>query len=173
MSRPNRNYRSKLTQSELLSELTYDPDTGIFVRKELKAHESRRTRGLAGTIAGGYVSINVKGEIYRAHRLAWLYMTGAWPDGDIDHIDRNRSNNRWSNLRACTPEENAQNVAIVSRSKNKLALVGAHWCKQIKRWKSSIQVGGKIIRLGTFSTAQDAHAAYLSAKYELHPLSRS
>lgn len=97
-----------LTQDDLKYYLNYDPLTGIFTRVRSAGGKK------AGTVAGytdplGYIIIQVKGVSYRAHRLAFLYMEGAFPPDQVDHIDRNPSNNAWSNLRKCTSAENQLN----------------------------------------------------------------
>lgn len=109
-----------ISHKELTEKLTYDPDSGIFTWNV----ETRRVP--AGSIAGGslevvsrnnrYVKIGVGGRRYLAHRLAWYYMTGEWPEFCIDHIDRNTVNNRWSNLRAATHHQNRLNQKVRSDS---------------------------------------------------------
>lgn len=79
-----------LTQSELKNKLTYNPETGLFGRKNK----------IAGSLRpNGYIQIGINKKLFRAHRLAFLYMTGEWPKSDVDHIDMDRKNNKWANLR--------------------------------------------------------------------------
>ena len=99
------------------------------------------------------------------HRAAWLLETGAWPSNDIDHRDGDRSNNRWSNLREATRQENRQNL---SRRNKKGRLRGC--VKYYKKWKAQIKMpGGAPMYLGLFATEEEAHAAYCEAKKRLHP----
>jgi hypothetical protein len=103
---------STLNHRQLLVLFSYDPDTGLFTRLVTTGSRSQ-----AGEIAGskdsqGYWQISINHRVHRAHRLAWLYMMGEWPDAEIDHRDLNRSNNRWSNLR---PATRAQNEAVKVR----------------------------------------------------------
>lgn len=102
-----------LTQLRLKELLHYDPVTGHFTW--IVANSNRAP---AGTPAGrtgnshGYCPIGIDGKRYRAHRLAWLYMTGEWPPEHIDHINGVRSDNRWHNLRAATLKENNRNMGL-------------------------------------------------------------
>jgi len=109
----------------------------------------------------GYQRIRIDGHIYRAHRLAFLYMTGKWPSVWLDHEDVNRSNNRWANLRKTTP---SFNIANSPRGRgNKSGLKGAYWHKREQKWRAQIGVNRRTIHLGRFDTAEDAHAAYFAA----------
>ena len=83
--------------------LSYNPDTGEFTRPTYK-------RKLAGCLRkDGYIVIRVKNVLYLAHRLAFFYMTGSWPKDQLDHINMNRSDNRWGNLREATNSQNMMN----------------------------------------------------------------
>lgn len=140
--------------------LSYNPETGMFTRRT-------NTYGAkAGDVAGhvtkrGYIEIDVGGCRCLGHRLAWLYVYGEWPKSQIDHKDRNTSNNAIKNLRPATPSQNAFNTK--KRAGTGTPLKGAHWCKRTNCWRPSIKVDGRTIYLGRFETAQEAHAAYLGA----------
>ena len=97
------------------------------------------------------------------HRAAWLLATGHWPPEEIDHDDRDRSNNRWINLRCATHGQNRQNL---SRRNSAGRLRGTH--PYYRKWKSTIRVDGRTIYLGLFDTEEQAHEAYLSMKRALH-----
>jgi hypothetical protein len=154
-----------LTQERLKELLDYDQETGIFVWKEPITNIS------VGVVAGtlndqGYLIIGLDNERYRAHRLAWFYVYGKWPDNQIDHRDHNRSNNRIKNLRDFTHSENNQNQ-ICAQDKNKSTkLLGAY--PNGSGFMARIQVNGKDKYLGTFRSPEAAHAAYILAKRELH-----
>lgn len=110
------------TRLEIL--LTYNPDTGLF--KWRGGHK----RVLPGMVAGtpdkeGYVCIMVDQKMYKLHRLAWLWMTGKWPKNEIDHIDNEKANNRFNNLREATRKENAQYMARNKLIRNAHKLGGA------------------------------------------------
>lgn len=101
---------SEITIVDLKSVLFYDPKTGHWgwIAKRSK-HASRRKSGQkAGFITtGGYVGIQVFGKRYLAHRLAWFYMTGEWPEHTVDHINFIRCDNRWENLQDITQAKNS------------------------------------------------------------------
>lgn len=144
--------------------LAYDAETGIF------AWKISRGSAKAGTVAGslnalGYSPIGVDGIRYYAHRLAFLIQTGAWPQYDVDHINGVCSDNRWSNLRDVTVSTNLQNQRA-ARADSSTGLLGASPNKG--GFVAQIQVDGRNQYLGTFLTAEQAHAAYLSAKRQNH-----
>lgn len=112
------------------------------------------------------MSIKINGRLYLAHRLAFLYMTGEFPQFQVDHIDRTKTNNRWANLREATGAQNKQNTKH-SMPRNTTGLLGVS--RSLKRYIARIQSGGKSIYLGTFQTALGAHAAYRKAKKIHHP----
>lgn len=155
-----------LTAQRLREILRYDPLTGIFTWRA-----SRGRMAKAGAVAGsldrsGYVCIGTCGRLHFAHRLAWLYITGEWPADSIDHIDTEKTNNKWSNLRQATYAQNSQNKRR-ARIDNKCGLLGASPHKN--RWRATIKINRKRVHIGVFDTPELAHAAYLAAKAELHP----
>jgi hypothetical protein len=124
----------------------------------------------AGTVdAQGYGVIKLNGIHYKAHRLAWLVVTGAWPQGQIDHIDGNRRNNAFSNLRDVDAATNAQNTRRARRDNKSSRFLGVSWDKQYKRWSASISKHGRQVRLGRFTSEDEAAQAYIAAKRLLHP----
>jgi hypothetical protein len=157
---------SDLTAARLRELLTYHPETGVFTRN------STRRRWLAGEEVGSssklhaYYRLKVDGGYYPAHRLAWLYMTGEWPSEFIDHIDRNRRNNVWKNLRDVTQTVNQYNVVAPQRN-NKLGVRGV--CSTKWGFQASIRVDGRLRYLGHFKTLEEAAQAYLNAKQKVCP----
>jgi hypothetical protein len=150
-----------LTQYRLRELLNYNPETGVFTWLTKTA---RRIH--IGDIAGckttkGYLVVSIDYRLYFAHRLAFLYMTGASPNSQIDHIDGNRANNRFENLRDVSRSVNLQNTKRASKN-NKTGLLGVGRCAN--RFRSTIQVSGKPLHLGMFATPELAHAAYIEAK---------
>lgn len=114
----------------------------------------------------GYRRINVDGVKYYEHRLVWFYMTGEWPKNQIDHIDGDRLNNRFANLREATPCENARNTKI--RKHNTSGIMGVVFDKSRNKWKAQITFKGRGICLGRFDDKEAARAAYEGAKAQLH-----
>lgn len=155
----------KLTAQRLRELIAYDPETGLFTNRA--ARKKIQIGDPAGGVdkSTGYIVIGMDRESYYGHRLAYLYMTGEWPAELVDHKDGIKTNNAWSNLRPATRrinQENQRHATKISAS----GLLGAY--RKRNKWQSAIQVKGKIIRLGTFDTALQAHTAYVKAKRELH-----
>lgn len=154
--------RAELTLDFLRSILHYEPETGRFTWLV-----SRMWRIKAGDVAGhvlatnGYRRINIRGKVYFAHRLAFFYMTGKWPAGDVDHKLGHRDDNRWSQIRPATRAENMMNLQGPHRD-NKVGLLGVSPCNG--RFAAHIRLKGRNKYLGTFDTPELAHAAYLNAK---------
>ena len=139
-----------LTQEVLKQHLDYDPDTGVFIRK---------TGYLAGTVAGyigknGYRYISVRNKDYLAHRLAWLYMHGAWPQNDIDHKNRVRLDNRIENLRDVTKSVNLLNQGL--HTDNTSGVRNVYWHKQNKKWVVNRNQNNKRYYVGSFETIEEA-----------------
>jgi hypothetical protein len=114
----------------------------------------------AGVVAGwinpnGYVMIGINSKTYRAHRLAYLYMKGFFPKNiDIDHIDRNKLNNSWHNLRLVSRQCNSRNAHI--SSKNTSGVTGVCYNNKYKKWLSHIKISGKLLNIGLYSNFYDA-----------------
>lgn len=140
--------------------LRYDPETGIFYR--LTKRGSKKVGDIAGRPHNmGYVTICFDGQNCLAHRLAWLYMTGEWPTGEIDHWDLCRNNNRWANLRDATRTQNARNR--VKYKNNTTGFKGVSYNKHAKKFNAFITVDLKRHYLGCFDSAEQAYAAYCEA----------
>ncbi len=160
-----------MNQSELKRWLSYDSATGIFtwIMKPSK-------RVCVGDVAGrtrksdGYVEIGLNKKQYLAHRLAWLYVYGEWPICNIDH--RRGLGNDIENLRECRQWQNCQNQTVYRNSAS--GLIGAissidYRCDPPRlRHRAQIRVNGRYYHLGSFTSAIDAHEAYLKAKKKLH-----
>ena len=158
---------SDLTSEQLRELLNYDPQTGVFmwcnpITNAVKAGQS------AGHVdkSHGYRKISVAGGQYYAHRLAWFYMTGKWPRSQIDHINMDRADNRFCNLREATNAENNNNRGLSRR--NTSGAKGVHFFRRVKKWKVAIRNNGQQIHLGYFSTKSEAEAAYARAAEDLH-----
>lgn len=158
-----------LTQDALKTVIEYDAQKGTIKRISGRDIYITKDGEQAGWVNNaGYRMISLFGRQYLAHRVAWLYMTGSWPSGEIDHINRVRSDNSWNNLRDITHKQNIENVSKEKPCKKYSKLAGANWDKSTGSWKSCICVNGKHIHLGRFKTDSEAHEAYVSAKRSLH-----
>jgi len=157
----------KVTQEQLKLYVSYAPMTGIFTRiKALGNQKARWENKPTGSVSGnGYILIGLLGRQVQAHRLAWLYMTGNLPKQDIDHINGNKKDNRWENLRDVSRAENLHN----QRKSNKNNISG-YLGVSVKRskYQARIVAEGKCQSLGVFDTPEEAHEAYIKAKRELH-----
>lgn len=153
------------TQARLKEILSYDPNTGIFMR--LTSSGGRKAGSIAGSPHGrGYLKLMVDNKKYFAHRLAWLFETGEWPKFNIDHIDGNKSNNSFRNLRDINQSSNLQNQKKAKSDNRSTGILGAY--KHRDKFVACINISGKKTHLGVFDTADDAHEAYLKAKREHH-----
>lgn len=159
-----------MTHDELLSLWVYDPDTGEF-----RWRQNRQPNHKPGDLAGGpdpvrrgqtYWRIRLFGKRMAAHRLAWFYVRGTWPSGEIDHINGNAMGNRIVNLREVDRIENAQNLRK-ARADSASGLIGAMRASR-GRFQALIKANGKRHYLGSFKTAVEAHEAYVAAKRRLH-----
>jgi hypothetical protein len=156
-----RRFRKSITADRLRELLHYDPVSGIFTWRV-----DRGCRPCKGQTAGtpdaqGHLMIRVDYHIYKAHRLAWLYMTGDWPASLIDHADRNPANNKWENLRAATQQTNAWNM------RSRMPKSGFRGVRRHRNgFVAYIYEGNRGIYLGSFKTAEAASAAHIAAVKE-------
>jgi hypothetical protein len=106
----------------------------------------------------------VDGHTYHEHRLAWFYMKGVWPKGDIDHIKGDKSDNRITNLREATTSQNKANERI--RVNNTSGYKGVTWHRKRRKWEAHIGVNGKGLTLGYFDSPERAFIAYMKAAWD-------
>ena len=163
-----------LTAAQLRAALDYEPDTGMFIWKPRKDGEKMNT--WAGRRAGchkkgpahDYIVIRVNYQLYRAHRLAWLWMTGEWPGPgiEVDHRDNNPLNNKWRNLRLATSSQSKMNTK--KRSDNTTGHKGVWFEKRRNSWVVEIWADGRKHYVGAFPTAEIAKSARDHAARRLH-----
>lgn len=156
-----------LTQSRLRELFDYNPETGVFTRLKLSGRRAKLTDPVGTPDGFGYLRVTIDSSKERLHRLAFLYMTGVLPGLEVDHINRNRSDNRWINLRLVTPMQNRQNLSLDSR--NSSGATGVTWFAPSASWRVRIAVAGKTIHLGHFRLLPDAIEARRAAKSVYHP----
>jgi hypothetical protein len=152
---------ANVTQDRLKELVHYDPVSGIFTRIKDVAGNAKAGDQLRSTNSHGYLQARIDGKYYVLHRLAFLYMNGAMPDVDVDHINRDRSDNRWGNLREATRSQNLRNAGAYKA--NKSGYRGVSLKKKTNKWVAQISLDKKLHHLGYYETAEDAHAAYLEA----------
>ena len=136
-----------ITREWLLANFYYCPETGVLINLQKYARP----------ITGSHVMI--KGKIYYVHRLAWLYVTGKWPDGQIDHLNRDSKDSRFKNLRDVTDGENKQNCGTYRRG----------WTKHGNKYRVKVATNGVGTYIGSFDTPEEAHVKYLEIKRQVHP----
>ena len=154
-----------LTQERLKELLIYNPETGEFFWR-VRAGSAAAGRRADCKASQGYVRIRVDGVSYLAHRLAWLYCKGQFPEGTIDHKNRIRSDNRIANLRDVSHRENHENKSM--HSNNTSGVQGVYWCKRSERWIASIKINYKNKHIGAFLSIEEAAKARAEAKEKLH-----
>lgn len=153
-------------RARVVEHLHYDGASGVFTWKK-----SPTPRIPAGSVAGSisdksYLVIVCMGRLLQAHRIAWLLTHGKWPLGDIDHINGNRTDNRIANLRDVTRSVNQQNLKGARRD-NTTGHLGVKRARN-GRFEARINLHGRYVHIGTFPTAAEAHAAYLTTKRNHH-----
>lgn len=160
-----------LTQTNLKHLVFYDEKSGQFFYRN-RFHSCLNGIEITSDFRSEYFRIKIEGMSYAAHRLAWLYMTGAFPKETIDHIDMDKYNNRFANLREATRSQQKANARKRVDSSSKYKCVS--WRPRQKKWSATICKNGKRRHLGYFETAEIAHAAYvMAAKREFGEFARS
>ena len=155
------NFKNDLTANYIRSILNYNSETG-----ELTWKISKGPRAKLGQIAGcgdkyGYIVIRINDKLYKAHRLAWLWVTGEWPQKGLDHKNGITSDNSWENLREASQLENSRNT-IISKD-NTSGYKGICWNKASKKWQAQITINKKAKYLGCFNTKEEASLVYKKA----------
>jgi len=152
-----------LTQARLKELLSYDPVTGLFTWRV-----NRRGHVVAGQRAGcdngpnGYRVLKVAGRVYLEHRLAWFYVTGEWPERDVDHVNGNRKENSFLNLRPATRKQNLENQKL--RIDNTSGHRGVTLDKRTGRFVARIFHNRRGYHIGVFDTAEQAAVAAKSKR---------
>lgn len=173
---------SKISIETLQEALSYNPETGVLTWRKRPLHhfKSENARNRCNTLFAGqpaFTSLNNTGYLHGlcnrvpllAHRVAWALTYGLWPDGQIDHIDGDRTNNRIVNLRDATGQENSKNRQL--RSDNKSGCVGVQWHKKTQKWRAFISGADGLKHLGVFTNLDEAIAARKAAEreHDFHP----
>lgn len=150
-----------IQESNLLrSVFRYDPATGHLYKRGQDTPSGRLA-------TKGYRQVFALGKRHMAHRLVWLYFNDEWPPGQLDHINRNKDDNRIENLRVVTNQQNQENVALWSNNRSGFRGVSI---SASGVFRADIRVDGKTIHLGTFRSAEDAALARMAAEREYYSL---
>lgn len=145
--------------------LDYDPETGAMTWRASPANNVRVGDEVGSVNSEGYRGTKLNGRHVTVHRLAWLLMTGEWPDDQIDHINGNRADNRWRNLRQASARENASNTRTRQASGYRGVYPNPR-CKR-KKWCATIRADGRCVYLGGYETPEAAAAAYDAAAKQI------
>lgn len=148
-----------ISEYELKQKYRYDPDTGLFTRLFPCGQSS-----VGSLDRGGHRQIKINGKMYYAHRLAFLYMTGAFPEGPVDHRNCVRDDNRWCNLRPASANQNQHNA--LRRKDNTTGFKGVYSVKG--KWTALVVYRTKRYHLGTFDTVEEANEVRQLAAEMLH-----
>ena len=159
------NVRDHPTADELRRLVHYDPPTGVFRWRKSQKNGAIPPWAVAGSVDGrGYAQIGVGGKQLKAHRLAWVYMTGTFPVDEIDHVDGDRTNNAWANLRQASHKQNQENIKL--RSDSSSGFRGVCFDKRRNRWIAKVVHNKKQHNLGYFETAEQAAEAACAKRAE-------
>lgn len=155
----------RITHSELLKTLRYDPETGNFYW--LVVRRKRNGFTSIGELAGwtnckGYRKVGINGELYSQHQLAIFYMTGKWPKQQVDHRNGDTEDNRYLNLRSATAVQNGRNRKVGRNSTS--GVVGVFQLKTTGLWRAHIKLKNKRVYLGDFVLKEEAVAARSKAE---------
>jgi hypothetical protein len=155
----------ELSHEELLKILEYDPDTGIFTWTGLRS--GTKSGKIAGTLSSdGYWQIQISGKIYRSHRLAWFYVYKKWPEGMLDHIDRDTLNASINNLRESSPTDNQRNRKVNKNSST--GVKGVSFNANSGKYEAYIKINYTKKHLGLFSSIEEAQLAQQMAETEVY-----
>lgn len=158
-----------LTQARVKELFHYDQIAGVVIRKQAKPPKGKIGDILKTTDKGGYVVASVDNKPYKVHRIIWLWMTGEWPDGFIDHQDGNVANNAWENLRVTDHQGNLRNTRRQKR--NKTGCSGVWYDQTRNNFQVYIRFDGKRKHYGRYDTIEEATEVWLRAREECgyHP----
>lgn len=156
---------SKITHHRLIELLDYNPTTGVFAWK-LGRRNGIKPGDRAGSLCGEYRFIGLDRKLYTEHSLAWFYTHSQWPGKDLDHWDRNKTNNAILNLREATESQNGMNR---SKGQNLSGFKGVGPSPHSNNFVAVIRFRGRKYHLGTFSDPRAAAEAYDAAALSFDP----
>lgn len=161
---------SELTRDRLCELLDINTETGVFIWKHTMGGKAKKGQQAGAITVNGYVAIGIDKVDYLCHRLMWLYVYGAFPILNIDHIDRDKTNNKPVNLRLATPKQNGENRSLKSNNASGHRGVFLRKYLKSKPWAVSIMNNRKTIHVGYFATVEEAIEArrLVEDKYYTH-----
>lgn len=154
-----------ITQQELNELLEYNKETGEFTWKKDRSRLAKKGQRAGCDDGTGYWTINIKGKPWKAHRLVFILHTGSYPNC-IDHINGNKADNRWENLRPATRGQNNQNQSM--RSDNTSGFKGVYYLKRNKKWAAQVTVDGEQKYLGLYPSEFEAGEVAMKARQYHH-----
>jgi HNH endonuclease len=155
-----------MNATQLRSLVCYDPVTGRMTWR-VKLSAKQYVGDDVGHVGDkGYRCTKIKRKSYKVHCLIWLYMTGEWPEHEVDHEDRDRANNRWANLRPATHKQNAENRT--PRHDSSSGVTGVVWNTREQAWRATICIDGRKRQVGSRKSLIDAVALRIGASREHH-----
>tara|TARA_R110000850_G_scaffold11976_4_gene40733 strand:+ start:14045 stop:14581 length:537 start_codon:yes stop_codon:yes gene_type:complete len=160
-----------IPKETLLEYFSYDPDSGLLTRRKTVSNNKAKKNTVAGSVVKArngksYVQICVHNKLIKAHNVIFIIMTGSLPIGICDHINGNGTDNKWSNLRDTTEQDNFKNQR--NPVTNTSGVMGVSWHKATKKWRASITESKKVIHLGVFESFDAAVIARKEAELELN-----
>ena len=151
------------THQRLRELFDYDEETGVltWIKSATERHNVNIGKRAGRLHSNGYRRVQIGHQVFLEHRIIWAWMNDEAPPASIDHINRNRADNRWCNLRAATLQQQAWNA--LAKASNSCGLRGVYFARDRNRWVAEIRINGKMVRLGVFQTKEEAAAAYQGA----------
>ena len=153
---------------EIKEYLAYDEYTGLLTWIKKSSKHSRTPIGstVGYSKTGGYLRVTFKNIEYQIHRVAWFLKTGNQPPNEIDHHDKDKGNNVWTNLREATHSQNEHNKGKLKN--NTSGYKGVTFNTVMNKWSARIGINGERVHIGYFDDPKEAHLAYCNKADELH-----
>lgn len=143
-----------------------EPETGRLFWRVKKANHIAAGDEAGAAHGSGYREVRLDGKRLYTHRIIFALTNGRWPIGDVDHANRDKTDNRPENLREATRTQNIQNAGL-SRA-NRSGVKGVHWCKFTGKWRARIRLNDRHVCLGRYDDIETAGYAYMSAALKAH-----
>ena len=158
--------KNKTVTKELVQNLFDYVEDGTLLWKNPTSRSVKVGDKAGSTDKIGYVIVRISGKAYKAHRIIWLYHYGYMPENDLDHIDRNKSNNRITNLREVSKMCNLRNRGVLKS--NTSGITGVCYCSYRSKWKSYIKINGIQKTIGYFNDFDSAAQARMDKEVALN-----